>query len=142
MAQQVVALSVIAIGITVVVYGLVAGIVKLDDLGLRLTRADGDTVLAAWSRAFGGFILRAAPWLMRSLSVVGTAAMFLVGGSIIAHGVPAIEHIVAAAADGCGALGGGVTLVLEGLIGVLVGAVTVGVVTLIRRWRRPADTAA
>lgn len=142
MAQQVVALSVIAIGITVVVYGLVAGIVKLDDLGLRLTRADGDTVLAAWSRAFGGFILRAAPWLMRSLSVVGTAAMFLVGGSIIAHGVPAIEHIVAAAADGSGALGGGVTLVLEGLIGVLVGAVTVGVVTLIRRWRRPADTAA
>jgi uncharacterized protein len=142
MAQQVVALSVIAIGITVVVYGLVAGIVKLDDLGLRLTRADGDTVLAAWSRAFGGFILRAAPWLMRSLSVVGTAEMFLVGGSIIAHGVPAIEHIVAAAADGCGALGGGVTLVLEGLIGVLVGAVTVGVVTLIRRWRRPADTAA
>ena len=142
MAQQVVALSVIAIGITVVVYGLVAGIVKLDDLGLRLTRADGDTVLAAWSRAFGGFILRAAPWLMRSLSVVGTAAMFLVGGSIIAHGVPAIEHIVAAAADGAGALGGGVTLVLEGLIGVLVGAVTVGVVTLIRRWRRPADTAA
>jgi predicted DNA repair protein MutK len=142
MAQQVVALSVIAIGITVVVYGLVAGIVKLDDLGLRLTRADGDTVLAAWSRAFGGFILRAAPWLMRSLSVVGTAAMFLVGGSIIAHGVPAIEHIVAAAADGSGALSGGVTLVLEGLIGVLVGAVTVGVVTLIRRWRRPADTAA
>ncbi len=140
MAQQVVALSVIAVGITVLVYGLVAGIVKLDDLGLRLTRAQGDKALAASSRALGGFILRAAPWLMRSLSIVGTAAMFLVGGSIIAHGVPAIEHIVAAAADGSGGFGGVVKLLLEGLVGVLVGAVAVAVVMLIRRIRRPADS--
>ena len=140
MAQQIGALSIIAIGITVLVYGLVAGIVKLDDLGLRLTRAEGDNAVAGSSRAFGGFILRAAPWLMRSLSVVGTAAMFLVGGSIIAHGVPAIEHIVHIASEGSGALSGVVKLLLEGLVGVLVGAVTVGVVTLIRRMRRPADS--
>lgn len=137
--QQIVALSVIGVGITVLVYGLVAGIVKLDDLGLRLTRAVGENAAAASSRAFGAFILRMAPWLMRTLSVVGTAAMFLVGGSIIVHGVPAVEHIVAAAADGSGALGGVLKLLLEGLVGVIVGGVVVAVVTLVRRIRRPAD---
>jgi predicted DNA repair protein MutK len=131
-AQQIGALSVIGVGITVLVYGLVAGIVKIDDLGLQLMRAKGNNPAAASSRAFGAFILRAAPWLMRTLSVVGTAAMFLVGGSIVVHGVPAIEHVIAAAEHGSGALGGVVKLLLDGLVGVLVGAVVVVVVMLVR----------
>src|SRR5690606_15358087 len=90
MLQQVVALSIIGVGITVLVYGLVAGIVKLDDLGLQLVRTEGSHAAAASARAFGATILRMAPWLMRTLSVVGTAAMFLVGGSIVAHGIPAL----------------------------------------------------
>ena len=89
LVQQVVVLSAIAIGATVLVYGLVAGIVKLDDLGLALHRQTD-----AASRALGRFILRAAPLLMKSLSVLGTAAMFTVGGSIIAHGVPTVAHLV------------------------------------------------
>lgn len=136
MAQQIGALSLIGVGITVLVYGLVAGIVKLDDLGLRLTRAAGKNPAAASSRAFGAFILRAAPWLMRTLSVVGTAAMFLVGGSIIVHGVPAIEHIIEAAAHGSGALGGVVKLLLEGVVGIVAGAIVVAVLMLIKRLRR------
>ena len=87
--QQVVALSAVAIGATVLVYGLVAGIVKLDDLGAMM--ASGRSTAA---RAIGRVILAAAPWLMRGLSVAGTAAMFLVGGGIIAHGIPAVHHAV------------------------------------------------
>lgn len=135
MAQQIVALSLIAVGITILVYGLVAGIVKLDDLGLQLRRVSGTNPAAASSRALGAFILRAAPWLMRALTVVGTAAMFLVGGSIIVHGVPAVEHVVATAAEGSGALAAIVKLLLEGLVGVLVGAVVVGVAAAWRKFR-------
>lgn len=134
--QQIVALSLIAVGITVLVYGLVAGIVKLDDLGLQLTRASGDSAAPVASRAFGAFILRAAPWLMRTLSVVGTAAMFLVGGSILVHGVAAVEHVAAAAAQSAGALGGVLRLLLEGVVGILVGAIVVGIGALVRRMQR------
>ncbi len=81
--QQVGVLVGIAVLMTVGVYGLVAGIVKLDDLGLYLNRAAGDGVGARLSRALGAGILRTAPWLMKFLSVAGTAAMFLVGGSIL-----------------------------------------------------------
>jgi predicted DNA repair protein MutK len=88
----------IAALMTVGVYGLVAGIVKLDDLGLYLSRrAD------AFRQRLGRGILAAAPWLMKGLSVAGTAAMFLVGGGILAHGVPALGHGVEAAAHAAGA---------------------------------------
>jgi len=109
------------------VYGLVAGIVKLDDLGLRLIAAGGA------GKALGAGILRAAPWLMKTLSVVGTAAMFLVGGTILVHGVPPVEHLIELAAGGSGALGGPVKLLLEGLFGIAAGGVAVGLVTLGRR---------
>lgn len=135
-SQQIGALSVIGVGITVLVYGLVAAIVKLDDLGLTLTRAAGQHPAAASSRAFGALILRAAPWLMRTLSVVGTAAMFLVGGSIVAHGVPVVEHLIALTEHRSGPAGVAVKLLLEGLVGVLVGAVVVAVVTGVQRLRR------
>ncbi len=85
---------VIALVMTAGVYGLVAAIVKLDDLGLHLSRQR-----AALLRAIGNGILRAAPWLMKSLSVVGTAAMFLVGGSILEHGIPPLHHAMEDAAS-------------------------------------------
>jgi predicted DNA repair protein MutK len=122
--QQVVALSAVAIGATVLVYGLVAGIVKLDDLGLALHRQTDAT-----ARAMGAFILRAAPLLMKSLSVLGTAAMFTVGGSIIAHGVPAIEHFVEGVGHSLTArstvlafIG---TTVIDALVGLVSGAMAV-----------------
>ncbi|MCY3014070.1 MAG: DUF808 domain-containing protein [Planctomycetota bacterium] len=78
----------VALMMTVGVYGLVAAIVRLDDLGLTLALRGSRGV-----RAIGRGILAAAPWLLRGLSIVGTAAMFLVGGGIIAHGIPAIHAI-------------------------------------------------
>ena len=124
--QQIVALTLIAILITVLVYGLVAGIVKLDDLGLKLHKRRGV------ARAFGAGILRTAPYLMRTLSVVGTAAMFLVGGSILVHGVPPIEHLIVGAGDavGRGLAGTVVRSLLDALVGVLAGAIVVGIVAL------------
>ena len=82
----------IALLMTVGVYGLVAGIVKLDDAGLYLTQRQGDGALPSLTRAAGRGILAFAPWLMKALSVLGTAAMFLVGGGILAHGIPAVAH--------------------------------------------------
>lgn len=130
--QQVVALSAVAIGATVLVYGLVAGIVKLDDLGLALHRQPD-----AARRQMGAFILRAAPLLMKTLSVLGTAAMFTVGGSIIAHGVPAVEHVVEAVGHTFAARGALVafiaTTVIDAVVGVVSGALAVGVFTLGRK---------
>ncbi len=77
---------------TVGVYGIVAGIVKLDDAGLYLGQVRGDGVLPRLVRRFGLGIVAFAPWLMKVLSVLGTAAMFLVGGGILAHGIPWFEH--------------------------------------------------
>jgi predicted DNA repair protein MutK len=88
-AVQLGVLVAISLLMTVGVYGLVAGIVKLDDLGLWLTR-----LRSAAARAVGRGIVTAAPWLMRLLSVAGTAAMFLVGGGIVLHGIPPLHHFV------------------------------------------------
>ena len=135
MAQQVGALSVIGVGITILVYGLVAGIVKLDDLGARLVQLGGA------GAGLGRLILRGAPYLMKTLSVVGTAAMFLVGGSILAHGVPAVEHVIEGAAHGVGGgvAGSVVTMLGDAMFGILAGAVVVAVVTMVQKLRaRPA----
>ena len=85
---QAAVLSVIAVVMTIGVYGLVAGIVKLDDLGLWLSRKSGAAA------ALGHGILAFAPWLMKALSVAGTAAMFLVGGGILVHGIAPLHHLV------------------------------------------------
>jgi predicted DNA repair protein MutK len=127
--QQVVALSAVAIGATVLVYGLVAGIVKLDDLGLALHRQKDAT-----AREFGAFILRAAPLLMKSLSVLGTAAMFTVGGSIIAHGIPVVGHFVEgvghALSERSTVLAFVATTAIDALVGVAAGVITVTLFTL------------
>jgi predicted DNA repair protein MutK len=90
----------IALLMTVGVYGLVAGIVKLDDGGLWLSRRQGTG--AAPARALGRGILRVAPWLMKFLSVAGTAAMLLVGGGILVHGVGVLHHGIEHLAEGAG----------------------------------------
>lgn len=84
---QAAVLSGIAIIMTVGVYGLVAGIVKLDDVGLYLSKKASQV-----ARKMGAFLLWFTPYMMRGLSIVGTAAMFMVGGGIITHGVPALHH--------------------------------------------------
>ncbi len=89
LATQLLVMSGVALAMTVGVYGFVAAIVKLDDAGLALARRPG-----ALSQAAGRAIVRAAPWLMRGLSVAGTAAMFLVGGGILVHGLPPLHHAV------------------------------------------------
>ena len=130
--SQIMALSVIGIAITVLVYGLVAAIVKLDDLGVALYNGPRA------GKAFGALILRLAPVLMKTLSVVGTAAMFMVGGSIIAHGIPAIEHVVEAAVHGVGGglLGTIVSTLLDALVGVVAGGIVVGVVSVPKLFRK------
>ena len=134
---QVAVLVVVALAMTAGVYGLVAGIVRLDDLGLALAQRPPG-LLAAIGRG----ILAAAPWMLRGLSVAGTAAMFLVGGGIIAHGIAPI-HEVTSSFGGHGTHGEPVgppawwgsiaSLAAEAVVGMLAGTVSVAVVGLGRR---------
>jgi uncharacterized protein len=134
---QVLVLAGIAVAMTVGVYGLVAGIVKLDDAGLWLSRRPG-----AAARATGRAILRVAPWLMKGLSVAGTAAMFLVGGGILVHGVPALQAPIAALAGAMGRPAGAVlSLLADALCGVVAGALVLATVALVRRLRNVAAAA-
>jgi len=128
----------IALIMTVGVYGLVAGIVKLDDAGLHLHRSAGDGAVAWARRAFGGAILAAAPWLMKGLSIAGTAAMFLVGGSILAHGVPALHHAIQQIAAQAGAFSAVVPFLGDALVGVTAGAILLAAVSGIGRLRPSA----
>ena len=124
----------IALLMTVGVYGLVAGIVKLDDAGLALTRS-ASTALQSLGRA----ILIAAPWLMKTLSIAGTAAMFLVGGGILTHGIPALHHFAEAALHGVtGTIAMLGNLLFDGLVGILAGLIVVAVVTLLKKGRTAA----
>jgi len=130
--QQVAVLVAIAVAMTLGVYGLVAGIVKLDDAGLYLSgRANGAL------RVVGAVLLAGAPMLMKTLSVLGTVAMFMVGGGILMHGVPMLHHLVdSAAAAAAGVPGVGIVLkavtptVIDALAGLLAGAIVLLVVTL------------
>ena len=122
--QQVIVLSGIAIVMTIGVYGLVAGIVKLDDLGLWLTQKPGQA-----ARSIGGAILRAAPYMMKSLSVIGTAAMFLVGGGILTHGVPVVHHWIETVSQSAGGMAWLVPTLLNGVAGIIAGAVVLAVVS-------------
>jgi predicted DNA repair protein MutK len=136
----------IAVIMTIGVYGLVAAIVKLDDAGLWLGRRTGAGAWAGLQRAVGRALLTFAPWLMKLLSVAGTAAMFLVGGGILSHGIPWLHHLAGDWAErmrtAFGAWAGMVTsLLADAAIGVLAGALAVGAVHVVRRLR-PARRAA
>jgi predicted DNA repair protein MutK len=133
-------LSFLAAAITVGVYGLVAGIVKMDDVGLHLLKKQNRTRRARFQRWLGAWILRMAPKLMSTLSIVGTAAMFLVGGGILVHGLPIVAeglHIVEVWAHGLPAAGGFIgvvaSMLYNGLFGFIAGGVIVGVYLAIKR---------
>lgn len=136
--KQLTVLALIAVVMTIGVYGLVAGIVKLDDAGLYLSRKTSSLL-----RGVGNLLLSAAPWLMKSLSVIGTAAMFMVGGGILTHGIPAAHHLIeqlAASAASLPALGSVLSVLtaplLNGLAGIVAGALVLAVVTgASRGWR-------
>ena len=131
--NQVLVLSGIALVMTVGVYGLVAGIVKLDDAGLYLSLRT-----SAFAQACGRGILRLAPWLMKALSVIGTAAMFMVGGGILSHGLPPVESAVHHAAewvarDAGHLLSAIVPTLLNALLGIVAGLLSVPLVSLATR---------
>ncbi len=128
----------IAILMTVGVYGLVGGIVKLDDLGLWLSRKASDA-----AQALGRGILWLAPWLMKFLSVAGTAAMFLVGGGIIAHGIEPLHHLIQGwtAAAGGGLTGTLLEQLLNAVVGIITGGIVVAGVTLFKKLRGGAARA-
>ena len=136
---QVAVLAGIAVVMTIGVYGLVAGIVKLDDAGLYLSRQQGGG-FESLQRSLGRGILRAAPYLMKTLSVVGTAAMFLVGGGILVHGIPGSHdyvHAVVHAAETLPGVGGALAmlapLLINALTGIIAGAVILAAVSIARR---------
>ena len=133
--SQVAVLAAIAILMTIGVYGLVAGIVKLDDAGLYLSQQ-----ASTFLQAFGRGIIAAAPVMMKALSVIGTAAMFLVGGGILVHGLPGTHPVVEAVTHAISVLPavGGVLsvitpLLLDGLAGIVAGALVLAGVMLTRR---------
>jgi len=126
--NQVVTLAVVALAMTVFVYGLVAGIVKLDDVGLYLSRKGG--ALAA----FGRGLVASAPWLMKFLSVAGTIAMFLVGGGILVHNVPALHHAVQAL-GGEGQWGWLISAAANMVVGIIAGAIVLAAVTGFQKLR-------
>jgi predicted DNA repair protein MutK len=138
---QVAALVAVAVAMTIGVYGVVAGIVKIDDLGLYLSRKRSGA-----ARAIGNMLLAAAPRLMKSLSVIGTVAMFMVGGGIIGHAFEPLHHLAESAAHavaGVPVLGGLLAAVaptvVDAVAGVLVGAVVLLGVTIFQRLRGKKD---
>jgi predicted DNA repair protein MutK len=139
LAVRIGVVSLIAALMTIGVYGLVAGIVKLDDVGMHLMEKTGESRIVALQNRLGGMVLSFAPVLMKSLAVLGTAAMFLVGGGIIAHGLPLLAewlhdiedyaHTLPVARDLFSDLA---SLVFNGVTGVVVGGVLVGLQYLVK----------
>jgi hypothetical protein len=139
---RVAVLAGIALLMTAGVYGLVAGIVKLDDAGLYFSQRSGDGVLPRLVRRFGRGVVAFAPWLMKLLSVLGTAAMFLVGGGILTHGIPWLQHQITDIAELAEGIAGtelvlaAVTPILANLVvGLVAGALAVVTVDLAQRAR-------
>lgn len=138
--SQVTVVSTIAIAMTIGVYGLVAGIVKLDDAGLALLQTKTQSSWSAINHTLGRAILWFAPALMKSLSVIGTAAMFLVGGSILLHGIPNthdVLHHIDSVVDAIPVIGGFMSvitpLLIDVIIGIISGAIVLTSVNLINR---------
>jgi len=129
-SSQIVVVSVIAILMTIGVYGIVAMIVKMDDAGLYLSMNAKDKSI---KKFIGNTLLDGAPYLMKTLSIVGTAAMFLVGGSILAHGIPVVHHVVQwieGATSSIPFVGIFSTMLLDAAIGVVAGILTLASVSI------------
>ncbi|PTS83039.1 DUF808 domain-containing protein [Pseudomonas sp. HMWF032] len=138
--KQVAVLSGIALLMTVGVYGLVAGIVKLDDAGLYLNQRTGEGPGRRLQRALGRGLLLTAPYLMKALSILGTAAMFMVGGGILIHGVDSAQQWVNALAEGVavssGLLAALLPTLLNAVAGIIAGAIALLLVSLLARiWK-------
>ncbi len=138
---QVTVLSLLSIVFTIGVYGFVALIVKIDDLGLFLLKRSVSGSVNTLQGFFGRLLLRFAPILMKALTIVGTAAMFLVGGGIIAHGIPFLQHLVeysvneASVYPAFGQLLGSITgVLLNGVVGILAGLLAVCVFSVVNRY--------
>lgn len=133
---RVLVLTVIALAMTVGVYGLVALIVKLDDMALLLSRQRSVVAKQA-----GHGLLRVVPVLMKGLGILGTLAMFLVGGGIFVHGLPALHHALLSIAEKTSFLAPAVEQLGIVLVGVVVGGVAVFVVSGVKRLRKRAVSA-
>jgi predicted DNA repair protein MutK len=138
--SQVAVVSLIAVIMTIGVYGFVAGIVKMDDVGFYLKRQSGKTLSRRVLRRIGDALLVFAPRLMKALAVIGTVAMFMVGGGILAHGLPLVHHLIESAALALGTLSGvGAILaaltpwLLNTVAGVVAGALVLLVVMSFQR---------
>lgn len=134
--MQVLVLSSMALLITVGVYGLVAGIVKLDDLGLYLLKASVSGAFKRTKNIVGRGLLAFAPVLMKTLAIVGTIAMFLVGGGIIVHSIEFVHHVVdifISWVNGLFALDlkSVISILTEGVVGVIAGAIVLPIVSLL-----------
>ena len=139
LAVRIGVVSLIAAVITVGVYGLVAGIVKLDDVGMHLMEKTGESGLVAAQRRFGEMLLSFAPVMMKTLSVLGTAAMFLVGGGILVHGMPQltallhdVEHLAHDLPVAADLFSGIASLIFNGLAGLVAGGLLVGIQYLVK----------
>ena len=137
-STQVVVVSLLALAITIGVYGLVAGIVKLDDAGLYLLRKSVSGGFNALQRFIGRSLLIIAPLLMKFLSIVGTAAMFLVGGGILVHSINMIHHgtdwlMKALGIPLDGIIASIAPIVIEGAVGLIAGALVLAVVSLVAK---------
>ncbi|EGQ8525572.1 TPA: DUF808 domain-containing protein [Vibrio parahaemolyticus] len=135
LVTQILVVSLIAVIMTIGVYGLVAGIVKLDDLGFYLEiRSKGK----GWMAKVGSALVAFAPKLMKLLTIVGTAAMFLVGGGIVVHNVPAIHHFVEPIImnfNGHSVATAILPILLNGIIGFVAGLIVVAVWTVVEKLR-------
>ena len=125
----------ISLLMTIGVYGLVAGIVKLDDAGLALNQRRGEGAWARAQRSLGRSLLLGAPWLMKGLSVAGTAAMFLVGGGILAHGIAPLHHAVQVWSVASGAWGWLLSTAVDAVLGLVAGGVVAGLLSVWQRLR-------
>ena len=138
---KVIVVSGIALIMTVGVYGLVAAIVKLDDVGLYLCQQPGIGLWTKIQHKVGRLCLAGAPYLMKLLAVVGTAAMFMVGGGILIHGIPVAHHFIEYLAQSVntvpgigGALEALTSSLLNALAGIVSGALVLAVVTVAERF--------
>lgn len=145
-ASQAGVVSLIALVMTVGVYGLVAGIVKMDDAGLALLRNKAESLWAGIKRAVGSALLAIAPKMMKLLSILGTIAMFLVGGGILVHGIPAVHHWVehlAESAHHVAAIGNVLAAIapvlLNGLFGIIAGGIIVALLSLGGKFRKVGE---
>ncbi len=136
---QIISVSLVAFFVTVGVYGLVAVIVKLDDAGLALIQSSSRQGWGKFTLYLGSLIVTLAPWLMKSLSVIGTLAMFLVGGGILFHHFPLLQHIIYPVLDTLAAtssfgpiLSTLSALGFELLTGLVIGALTVALASVVR----------